>query len=241
LQSQKSITPKLANELSEYIVEALRSESANILPDVCAGLGMKEGEADEAFKSKRNYINARIRHYSSNEIISLAIRIEGKYPESKLDQFLSENDLSQGMILISRFDNIKKAIIEEIAKSKYLIWVAVAWFTDRELANELYKKSQEGINVQIILHDDNINKFLLSKLKEKFEVHLISNTQPYPTLMHNKFCVIDMQVVIHGSYNWTKRAEYNDDTISIIESSTSGKEFADQFIKIKKRAIHDSA
>ena len=27
--------------------------------------------------------------------------------------------------------------------------------------------------------------------------------------MHHKFCVVDLKKVIHGSYNWTKKAQYN--------------------------------
>ena len=37
-------------------------------------------------------------------------------------------------------------------------------------------------------------------------------------LMHDKFCVIDNQIVISGSYNWTNNAEYkNSENINIIE------------------------
>ena len=34
--------------------------------------------------------------------------------------------------------------------------------------------------------------------------------------MHDKFCVIDNQVVITGSYNWTTNAEFkNDENITV--------------------------
>lgn len=52
--------------------------------------------------------------------------------------------------------------------------------------------------------------------------------------MHNKFCVIDFEKVIDGSYNWTNKAQYNNETISIIDSRLESKKFADQFLKIKQ-------
>ena len=38
-------------------------------------------------------------------------------------------------------------------------------------------------------------------------------------IMHNKFCVIDNQIVISGSYNWTDNAELkNAENINITEN-----------------------
>ncbi|HYN79679.1 MAG TPA: phospholipase D-like domain-containing protein [Lamprocystis sp. (in: g-proteobacteria)] len=37
--------------------------------------------------------------------------------------------------------------------------------------------------------------------------------------MHHKFCVIDRATVIIGSYNWTKRAQANDESITVIAAS----------------------
>ena len=54
--------------------------------------------------------------------------------------------------------------------------------------------------------------------------------------MHNKFCIIDLQTVIHGSYNWTNNAKYNDETIAIENSRELAEKFAKQFIKLKKQA-----
>jgi phosphatidylserine/phosphatidylglycerophosphate/cardiolipin synthase-like enzyme len=52
--------------------------------------------------------------------------------------------------------------------------------------------------------------------------------------MNNKFCVIDLEKIIHGSYNWTNKAQYNNETILIIDSRLEAEKFADQFLKIKQ-------
>nr|WP_269009829.1 hypothetical protein [Aquirufa ecclesiirivi] len=56
------------------------------------------------------------------------------------------------------FEDIQNQIIEQIKLAKYSIWVAVAWFTDKTLFDLLIIKKQEGINVQIIVFNDEINK-----------------------------------------------------------------------------------
>ena len=39
--------------------------------------------------------------------------------------------------------------------------------------------------------------------------------------------------MIHGSYNWTNNAKYNNESITITESRELAEEFAEQFIKLK--------
>lgn len=59
-------------------------------------------------------------------------------------------DVSQEIL----FENIRKQIIKEIREAKYLIWIAMAWFTDPVLYEELLKKKEEGLTIEIVLDDN---------------------------------------------------------------------------------------
>lgn len=131
------------------------------------------------------------------------------------------------------FEDIQEQIMQEIQKAKYTIWIAVAWFTDKVLFDELMKKKEEGVNVQVIINDDDINRNSSLKFELLSESYKIPSTGYFNNIMHNKFCVIDLQTVIHGSYNWTKKAQYNQETISIDKNRNIAESFADQFIKLK--------
>lgn len=233
LRERISISAKEANELSKIIIENLLQESANNLPMICSGYGLETGTIEEAFKSKKNYIYKRISHFDSLQILELGKKLMGKYPESKLDEVISQYFDSDSLGLISEFEDIKGLICTEIEKAKFIVWVAVAWFTDKDLANLLYKKAKQGVNIQIILNDDKINSTLKDKLTEYFEVFFAPSNDKFDKLMHNKFCIIDLEKIIHGSYNWTNKAQYNNETISIIESRLEAKKFAEQFLRIK--------
>jgi phosphatidylserine/phosphatidylglycerophosphate/cardiolipin synthase-like enzyme len=237
LKERVSISSIEANELSEVIIENLVQESANNLSMICIGYGLEEGLTEEAFKSKRNYVYKRISHLDNLQILELGKKMAGKYPESKLDDLITKYFDSDILGLISEFANIKGFISEELNRATYIIWIAVAWFTDRDLANLLYKKAKQGVNIQIILNDDKINSALKEKLKEHFEIFLAPSNDKFNKLMHNKFCVIDLEKVIHGSYNWTNKAQYNSETISIIDSRLEAKKFASQFLKIKSEIL----
>ncbi len=136
------------------------------------------------------------------------------------------------------FEEIQGRILEQINSAKYLIWVAVAWFTDRVIMKALYDKQKQGVNVQIVIFEDDINLkwgLLEPKRAEHFTIYKIRYTDS--TKMHNKFCVIDLRVAMHGSYNWTDKARFNNETIEITTSRDIATTFADEFIRLKQSQI----
>ena len=56
------------------------------------------------------------------------------------------------------FENIAERIEEEINKSQKDIYLAVAWFTNKNLFNSLVKKSHEGVKVILVISDNEINR-----------------------------------------------------------------------------------
>lgn len=131
------------------------------------------------------------------------------------------------------FDDIQNQIIDEIREAKYTIWVAMAWFTNQVLFDELLKKKRQGVNVQVVIDDNDINRKAPFTLETEFETHRVNIQSYYKNIMHDKFCVIDLTTVIHGTFNWTNAASYNREAISIDNNSATAKIFADEFIKLK--------
>lgn len=143
---------------------------------------------------------------------------------------VDNEDVSQEIL----FENIQKQITEEIKSAKYTIWVAMAWFTNIEIYRELLKKKSQGLNIQIVLDDNEKNRDASFDLEEQFETHWVSISSKYKNIMHNKFCMIDFYMVIHGTFNWTVAANYNKETISIDKNHAIAEQFADEFMKLKR-------
>jgi hypothetical protein len=131
------------------------------------------------------------------------------------------------------FEDIQKKILEEISLAKYLIWIAVAWFTDKVLFDKLIEKRNAGLNIRIVVIDDEINKNCGLDFESNFEIKRVAKTR-FDNIMHNKFCIIDLNTVINGSYNWTKKAQYNQENITIDKNIKTAETFADKFIELKK-------
>ncbi len=138
------------------------------------------------------------------------------------------------------FENIQEAIKEEINLAEHTIQVAVAWFTDSELFNLLLQKAQKGFTIELILMDDRINRSSgidYSQLNNKTcKVWQIKQTNNNQNLMHNKFCIIDNKTIISGSYNWTRKAQQNQESITIVkDDSKLALDFEQEFQNIKNK------
>lgn len=131
------------------------------------------------------------------------------------------------------FEEIQLQIKDELSRAKYLIWLAVAWFTDKELYDLLLKKRIEGVNVQVLIIDDEINNNSGLNFGKDFWVRKVPKKGKFENLMHHKFCIIDLKTVIHGTYNWTNKAQFNNETIDIENGRDNAEKFADEFIKLK--------
>jgi len=97
---------------------------------------------------------------------------------------------------------------------------------------ELYNRKKEGINVRLVILDDEINTKYGFKYEQFFETKRIPKSGQYENIMHHKFCVIDLKTVIHGSYNWTSKANWNRETISVENSRELAEKYAAEFISL---------
>ncbi len=141
------------------------------------------------------------------------------------------------------FENIAERIQQEISKAQKSVFIAVAWFTNKNLFNELVNKAKNGCTVSLIISNDNIN--LNSSidfeqlLTDKSKVYKIGNGDT--ELMHNKFCVIDYSTVITGSYNWSYKAESNFENVIITTNDTTlAEQFISEFNNIRKQYYPDA-
>lgn len=75
---------------------------------------------------------------------------------------------------------------------------------------------------------------MISKLKDNdIEVTVVEKWgyQEY-NRMHDKFCIIDLDYVMHGSYNWTPTANHNKETLLTALDRNLVGEFAKEFMNL---------
>lgn len=144
------------------------------------------------------------------------------------------------------FEKIHKHIESNLKTSKTSIRIAVAWFTDTKLFSILCEKAKEGIQVELLMANHEINHDCKIKYRELInnggKIFWIGKEGAYAPLMHNKFCIIDNNILIFGSYNWTQKAKSNHESITVIEEDYNLiLDFNQEFDKIKDKYYNPNA
>lgn len=167
------------------------------------------------------------------------------YPKSMVDAEDCEKEMiealngffSQGVLADRKpvrndayFNGIADKIIKDLDKARVSIHVCMAWFTNQSIADKLVEKYKQGIDVKVVFYDDHTNS--------KFGVNI--DGIPFKAvrgsrggLMHNKYCVIDNQIVITGSYNWSENAENkNDENAAVMYDYETASNYSVRFRKM---------
>lgn len=136
------------------------------------------------------------------------------------------------------FKKIRSQIIPLLRKASKEVAIAMAWFTSTELFLELIKCLKRGVKVKLVLLDNPINFMEYAPdfnelIKTGGRLHIASSEVG---LMHHKFCVIDEELVITGSYNWTYYAETRNVENILI---TDDKKVVGQFVQEFNRLVDE--
>lgn len=136
--------------------------------------------------------------------------------------------------LITNGTEIKQRIISEITKAQQCIYVAVAWFTDRDIANAIISAKSRIETVDIILSSNANNEEVIRMLKgANISVHAF-DTGDTRGLMHHKFCLFDNRISINGSFNFSYNASRNNvENIVVSDDTSLYTQFFTEFEQLK--------
>ena len=99
-----------------------------------------------------------------------------------------------------------EAIVKELDNARSEILMEAYSFTSREIASAILKAHKRGVHVEIILDKSNRSARYSSG---DFTAHMGIPTyiNAAYAIAHNKIMIIDREIVITGSFNFTKAAE----------------------------------
>lgn len=135
---------------------------------------------------------------------------------------------------ITNGTEIKQRIISEIANAKQCIYVAMAYFTDRDIALAIVEAKNRNVTVDIILSSNLQNETVKLMLKgANISVHAFE-TGDARGIMHHKFCLIDNRISINGSYNYSLNASTNNvENITVSDDLTTYSQMLSEFERLK--------
>lgn len=176
-------------------------------------------EHEDAIEELVGYV-----YEESNEYALRRVLIKPSIIPTPVNEYIEHNVV---------FNEIQDVVVQGIRDAKYLIWVAVAWFSNEAIYNELISQKRNGLSVRVIVSDEPSNQKLIEKMEGQFELVVIPRRgwNDY-NRMHEKFCIIDLDYVMHGTYNWTPTANGNDETLATALDREYVDKFSNEFMRM---------
>ena len=139
-------------------------------------------------------------------------------------------------ICFSPGGNCTAAIVEQIDNAKFEILIQAYSFTSVPIAKALINSHKRGVKIEAILDKSNVTGNYSSA------TYLANNNIPVfidsiHAIAHNKIMIIDKEIVITGSFNFTKAAEEkNAENLLIIKSKELAQTYMNNWTKHKQHS-----
>lgn len=159
-------------------------------------------------------------------------------PAMEVAPFVPEKSAPNIQVIFN--EDIQKQLQNVLTLAKKSLKIAVSWFTNYTLFKQVKEIASTGIKVQLITNNDLTNNGgyclnLNELIDEGVEISLIE----YPHLLHHKFCIVDDDIVVNGSYNWTRFSSKNYENITVIRNDADAtKAFTKEFESLLENAEH---
>ncbi len=129
-------------------------------------------------------------------------------------------------ICFSPQQRCEKQIINHIRNAKHKIFIHSYSLTSQKIISELIKANNRKVKVKLLVDSSQIDA-PYSKIKQLISYDKIdTRIDQTEGLAHNKIMIIDDNLLITGSYNWTNSANYkNAENILFIMDQSVVKEY----------------
>jgi hypothetical protein len=140
------------------------------------------------------------------------------------------------MVTEAYFKRRQQQIVNELYRAKYCIWIAKAWFCEKEIYDILIQRAKEGLNVEIILMGDekemqdnglNVKEFM----EAGGEIYYLNN-EDSNYVKYSEFCIIDLKTVIYGAYK-NKTSNHNRNIAVFKNFGIVTNQFKNEYMEMK--------
>jgi hypothetical protein len=146
-------------------------------------------------------------------------------------------------VLFSPGGSIRAAIVKTIINSSDSIDIAAFTFTAGEIAEALHKAKERGVEIRVIIDQQQDGKGypVIEFLKEEgFNLQFLKGN--IGGSMNNTFAIFDGKLIVTGSYNWTEYAEkFNYENALFIDETDVVEKYKEEFASLYDKSVVQGA
>lgn len=202
-----------------------------------AGLVIGNYLSEARYKGEIERLNRHIEELKER-INTLQVWLDGNI--TTYQDYISELERNLRIEILGVYFSPKggceNAIIEWISRANKSIHILIYSFTLDSISDAIIDAYERGVDVKIVFEQEQITQYSeYWKLKE-VGVPVRNDTNPYS--MHNKVMIVDEEIVITGSYNWSSSAENrNNENMIVIRSREIAEIYEGEFEKIWEESV----
>ncbi|MGQ9684242.1 MAG: phospholipase D-like domain-containing protein [Anaerolineae bacterium] len=145
----------------------------------------------------------------------------------------------QGILVENYFapeDQVMAHVVAAVLQARRSVRFMAFSFTSDELAQAMIQRVQAGVPISGVMErrgsDSEFSEY--APLRQA-DIDVLLDGNPY--VMHHKVIVIDEEVVITGSFNFSSNADKdNDENLLIIHDPSLARTYLDEFARVRQRA-----
>ena len=153
-------------------------------------------------------------------------------------------DGTQVEVFFSPDDVVSGRLSQLLGDAKESIYFLAYAFASDDLGKTIRDKAAQGVTVSGVLEFDQVdpnqvnpNPNQIEELNLFRQAGLDIRLHSAPEVMYHKLMIIDGSIVVFGSYDFTNRAETdNDENVLIIHNEDVAQKFLEEFQRIQSRA-----
>jgi phosphatidylserine/phosphatidylglycerophosphate/cardiolipin synthase-like enzyme len=152
---------------------------------------------------------------------------------------INSEEMSISYIFSKSDQSTKQKLMKLIDSSHKTIDIAVYTVTDSEIISRLCIATKRGVKVRLISDRDQTNNMSYQNkaIQKLLHAGIPVKINTHKGLMHLKLLISDNKIVASGSYNFTKRAEKDNDEVMIF---INNKKFALEWSEIFEELWEDT-
>ena len=145
---------------------------------------------------------------------------------------VKDKNQAENRCYFSPGDDCENAIVSCIRNAKYSVKICVFTISENVITNEIIVAKKRGVSVTIITDNDKLND-KGSDIRWLADEGIRIRIDESSNHMHHKFCIVDKEILLTGSYNWTKSAaDRNQENILVTEDSKMVKAYLNEYEKL---------
>ena len=129
-------------------------------------------------------------------------------------------------------DGVARRLIDLMGEARSSLEVMAFAFTSEAIADAIVDRAEAGVRVRMVLDEDQAAN-LGSQYQRLVEAGLDVRLDGNPNKMHHKVILVDGEVVVTGSYNFSRSAEeFNDENLVIVRDADVAAAYQEEFERV---------